>query len=72
MRDGSAGGEMDRTEVRELMQILLQAKVDGDVVAQDAARAELARAEAEWAPEIRATIRARISAVVASTGNDNT
>jgi hypothetical protein len=65
------GGDMDRTEVRELMQKLLQAKIDGDTVAQEEARTGLARAAAEQAPQIRAQIRAKIGTVIANSGNDN-
>ena len=62
---------MDRTEVRELMQKLLQAKVDGDLAAQEAARMGLERVAAEQAPELRAKITAMRAAAVANTGNDN-
>jgi len=50
---------------------LLQAKVDGDTAMQDAARAELARAMAEQAPELKSRIRVMRATAMANTGNDN-
>jgi hypothetical protein len=71
MRDDPTGGDMDRSEVRELTLKLLQAKVDGDTAMQDAARAELARAMAEQAPGLKSRIRVMQATAMANIGNDN-
>jgi hypothetical protein len=66
---------MDREERRRHWLALLQAKVDGDKAAEDAARSALAPAMAEFRErsleDVSARIEALTSAVALATANDN-
>lgn len=75
MLRGKGETEMDRDERRRHWFALLQAKVDGDKAAEEAARAVLAPVMAEFnersLEDVSARVEALTQAVVMATANDN-